>query len=65
MRNCIIRSLKTLQAVHKDGKNQKFMLACISGSFYVLHIDIYRTTIYTKTKKKPKFFYTQLSKADI
>ena len=41
------------------------MQACISGSFYVLHIDIYRTTIYTKTKKKAKIFYTQLSKADI
>ena len=35
MQNCIIRSLKTLQAVHKDGKNQKFMLACISGSFHL------------------------------
>ena len=41
------------------------MQACISGSFYVLHIDIYRTAIYTKNKKKANFFYTQLSKADI
>lgn len=32
------------------------MQACISGSFYILHIDIYRTATYTKTKKKPKFF---------
>ena len=32
------------------------MQACISGSFYVLHIDIYRTAIYTKNKKKANFF---------
>ena len=34
MRNCIIRSLKTLQAVHKNGKMPKIMLAWFSASFY-------------------------------
>ena len=65
MAGTVVSAIVCGAAVGEKKLRELGMQACISGSFYVLHIDIYRTAIYTKNKKKANFFYTQLSKADI